>query len=169
MALDVVLIPCRFTGSSVVKKNPFTGEEKTVDSHEPLNASEIESVQRVLKNADSVGPDDNGYWFVETENGTAEIACDDLENGCVVTLRGLSPTIEKFLFDLLNAAEWVMLPATEAFFSITTSPKYVKQLPNNLPTPVLCQSPKELEFLLNDGVQAWKKYRDHVLGGGQHD
>lgn len=167
MGLDAVFLPCRFTGIPVVKTNPFTGAEQTVVPHEPLNATELHAVRHVLTKAEAEGPDENGDYVIQSgDSGVAEVAADDLENGCMVTLRGMTSEIEQFLFDLLGAAEWVMHPAMDDFISITTSPNGVKDLPNYLPRPVYCKTPKELGVLFSNGVRAWEKYRDQIASEG---
>ena len=83
----------------------------------------------------------------------------------MVTLRGMSSEIERFLFDLLGAAEWVLYAAVEDAVCITASPNGVRDL-LNLPRPVFCKSPEEIGVLLSGGIKAWEKYRGQIVGDG---
>lgn len=90
-----------------------------------------------------------------------------LEEGCGVTLRsGLSPDCLRFLFDLLKAAEWVMLPAMEGNPAIVSSPGLASEFTDKFPE-VVCRSPEELGAVLSGGYEAWERYRDRVVGDGR--
>jgi hypothetical protein len=62
-----------------------------------------------------------------------------------------------------------MLPAMEDNVAITTSPESMKGIPDDFPAVVVCNSVEELAVLLADGVGAWEKYRDHVVGGDRRN
>jgi hypothetical protein len=47
------------------------------------------------------------------DGGAAEVFADRLKSGCMVALRGMTPEVSQFLFELLKAGNWVMLPAME--------------------------------------------------------
>lgn len=165
MSLSIVFRPCRFTGTTVVKKNPFTGIEQNVATNEPLNVAELQAVDQLLKQVTTDGPDDFGFYIIEWDGGgVAEVDCGDLANGCTVTLRGVTSELFQFLFDLLKSAEWVMIPAKEDLVAITTSPERLKGIPKDFPKIVECHSAEELGVLLSDGIQAWGKHRRQVIG-----
>jgi hypothetical protein len=65
---------------------------------------------------------------------------------------------------LLNAAEWVMLPAMEGNPAIVSSQGLASEFADGSPE-VICNSPEELGTVLSGGFQAWKGYRDRVAGG----
>jgi hypothetical protein len=71
----------------------------------------------------------------------------------------------QFLFDLLVAGRWVMIPAMADTVAITNSPDNVFGLPDGFPRLVECGSSEELGVILTDGAQAWERYRDQVVGG----
>jgi hypothetical protein len=166
MSFDIFFQPCRFTGSPVVKKNPFTGDPRSVLPNEPLSATELKAVQHVLKRANAHGPDEHGCYVVQLDDGGgAEVFGSELATGCMVALGGMTVDLLQFLFDLLKAGNWVMLPAMEDAVAIMTSPGCLKGTPDDFPRVVVCKSAAELGVLLSNGVQAWEKYRDQVVGG----
>lgn len=166
MGFDIVFQTARFTNKPVVKKNPFTGKDQTVIPEEPLTPAEVKAVKKVLKEVPAQGPDEQGCYIVELEDGgRAEVFADKLKSGCMVSLDGITPDLSQFLFDFMKAGNWVMLPAMEDVGAITASPGSVKGLPDDFPELVACNSAKELAVLLTKGVKAWQKYRDQVVRG----
>ncbi len=164
MSFDLFFQPCRFSGKPVVKKHPFTGEARSGLPREPLSAAEMKAVRQVLKRV-TQGPDEHGCYIVQLDDGGgAEVFADDLKTGCMVALRGMTPNLLQFLFDLLKAGNWVMLPAMEDAVAITTSRESIKGVSEDFPRIVICNSADELGVLLTEGVQAWQKYRDQVVG-----
>jgi hypothetical protein len=167
LGFDIFFQPCRFSGRPVVKNNPFTGEVMSILPEEPLSDAEVKAVRQVLKQVEALGPDEYGCYVVELKDGGgAEVFADDLKTGCMVTLRGITPILIHFLFDLLKAGNWVMLPAMEDTVAITTSPGSMRGVPADFPRIVPCNAADEVGVLLRDGVQAWQEYRDRVVGGG---
>ena len=83
----------------------------------------------------------------------------------MVALRGITPGLLQFLIDLLKAGNWSMVPAMEDIVAIVPSLESVKKnVPDDFPKIVVCNSADELGILLSGGFRAWKKYRDHVVG-----
>ena len=166
MSFDIFFDPGRYGRQRVKQKNPFTGKVESVLPVEPLTPAERKAVRAVLRKASGGGPDEFGCSVVETaDGGTAEVFGDDLANGCMVAVRGLTPGLLAFLIELLKAGNWVMTPAMEATVAITAVPERLKGLPKDHPEVVLCTSAAELGVLLADGFGAWKKYRDRVVRG----
>jgi hypothetical protein len=165
MSFDILFKPCRFTGKPAVKKNPFTGEDQTVVPDEPLSPAELRAVRQVLKRPAGHGPDVFGCHVVRLADGSqAEVFASDLATGCMVVLRGLTAGLLRFLFDLLKAGNWVMIPVMAEAVAITTSPGSMKGVPEDFPRVVVCNSTEELGTLLAGGFRDWKKYRDQVVG-----
>jgi hypothetical protein len=130
MSLDIFFQPCRFTGRPIVKQNPFTGETQSVLGNEPLSAAELKAVQQVLMRAKADGPDEYGCYVVQVDDGAgAEVFGSELATGCMVALREMTADLLQFLFDLLKAGNWVMLPAMEDAVAITTAPECLKGIP----------------------------------------
>ena len=75
----------------------------------------------------------------------------------------MTPAVIEFLFDLLAAGKWVMIPIMEDCLAITTSPESLKGVPEDYPTIVAIQSVQELVVLLTRGFRAWDKYRDQIV------
>jgi hypothetical protein len=166
MSFDIFFHTGRFSGEPVVKKNTFTGKPQTVIPEEPLTAAEVRAVRQVLRRVGAQGPDEYGCYVVGLEDGGgAEVFADKLKSGCMVSLRGITPDLTRFLFDFLKAGNWVMLPAMEDAVAITTSPGSVKGVPDDFPRIVACDSADEVGVLLTKGVKAWQGYRDQVAGG----
>jgi hypothetical protein len=165
MSFDILFKTCRRTGKPVVRKNPFTGKDQTVVPDEPLSPAELKAVKQVLKRAAGRGPDVIGCHVVRLPDGSqAEVFATELANGCVVVLRGFTARLLRFLFDLLKAGDWVMIPVMEEAVAITTSPGSMKGVPTDFPRVVVCNSAEELGTLLSGGVRAWEQNRDHVVG-----
>jgi hypothetical protein len=167
MSFDIFFQPARYTGVPVVKKNPWTGEDVTVVPSEAISAAEERAVREVLKKGNTKW-EDQGCCVIEFDDGgTAEILAKDLTSGCMVALRGITPDVSQFLFDLLKAGNWVMLPAMQDAVAITSSPGSVKGVPNDFPRLVTCNSANEIAVLLREGIGGWQEYRDQIVRGGE--
>jgi hypothetical protein len=163
MSFDIFFMPCRYGTKPVKQKNTVTGREESVLPNEPLTTAQLQAVREVLKKAAAPRSDDFGCYVVEFDDGGgADVFGRDLSNGCMVAVRGITPKLMQFLIDLLKAGNWVMCPAMEETVTITCSPECVKDMPEDFPKVVICNSADELGVLLTDGFQAWKKYRDVV-------
>ena len=166
MSFDIFFQPSRFGATPVEKQNPFTGQMKPVLPIEPLNAAEVRAVQAVLDKATTRGPDVFGRHVVAFEDGGgAEVFASDLETGCMVALRGITPGLLHPI-DLLKAGNWGMIPAMEDTAAIVPSLESAKGVPDDFLPIVVCDSADELGVLLSGGFGTWKKYRDQVVGDG---
>jgi hypothetical protein len=166
MSFDLFYQPCRSGTESVERKNPFTGQIQTSLPVEPLSAEDVRAIQAVSAGVSARGPDEFGCFVVELgDGGGAEVFASDLETGCMVALRELTPDLLRFLYDLLAAANWVLLPAMEGNPAIVKSPGLACGFAENFPE-VVCSSPDELEEILSSGFDAWRSYRDRVVGEG---
>ena len=164
MSFDLFYMPCRFGTEPVERKNPFTGEIQSSLPVEPLSAEDVRAVRGALVGAGARGPDEFGCFVVELgDGGTAEVFGDDLSTGLMVALRGLTPDLLRFLYDLLGAADWVLLPTMEGNPAIVTSPGLASGFADRFPE-VFCGSPEEVGVILSEGVQAWRRYRDQFVG-----
>ena len=167
MSFDIFFRTCRYGTTLVEERNPFTGQSRSVLPNGSLTAAELRLVQAVLDKATIQGPDEFGCHVVAVEDGgEAEVFASDLDNGCMVALRGITPGLLQFLFDLLKAGNWSMVPPMEDGTVVVPSLDAVKSVPDDFPPIVVCGSADELGILLSDDVDAWKKYRDQVVGDG---
>src|SRR5262249_55668300 len=154
-SFDIFFQTSRFSAKPVVKKNPFTGEAQSVCPQEPLTAAEVKAVRQLLKRVAAQGPDEHGCYVVQFDDGGgAEVYADKLKDGCMVAIGGMTPALAGFLFDLLKAGNWVMLPAMEDNVAITTSPGSMKDVPDDFGKIVACNSAAEVGVLLTKGVRA---------------
>jgi hypothetical protein len=162
MSFDLFYQPCHFGTEPVERKDASAGEVQTDLPVKPLSADDLKSVQRVLAR-DAQGPDELGDFIVEAgDGGAAEIFCTDLSTGVMVSVRSLTPHVLRFLFDLLKAADWVLLPAMEDSAAIVSSPGLASGFADNFPE-VVCESPEDLGKILSGGYDAWTGYRDQIL------
>lgn len=168
MSFDIFFQTCRFGTTLVEEKNPSTGMVRSVLPSDPLMPSEFTALRAVLKKVTARGPDEFGCYVVQfPDGGSAEVFGCELEQHCMVAVRGTTPDLFRFLFDILMAGNWVMLPAMEDAVAITCSPQSVKNLPGDFPRLVVCNSADDLGILLSKGFGAWKKYRDQIVGDGK--
>jgi hypothetical protein len=168
VSFDIFFRPCHFGGKPVKRRNPFTGQIQSALPNEPLSASELMAMGKVLPEAKARGPDQDGCYLVELgDGGRAEVFGLGSEGGCMVSVQGMTPVLSQLLHDLLAAADWIMLPAMEEAVAVMTSRGSLTGIPNDFPRVVVCDSAGELAMLLAGGVRAWEKYRDQVVGGSR--
>jgi hypothetical protein len=108
-----------------------------------------------LERAEAYIPDGHDFYVVELDDGgVAEVfSYRGLEISCMVALRGMTAGLLQFLFDLLQAGNWVMIPAMENTAAITTSPGCLKGIPDDFLRIVVCSSVEELGTLLAKGFR----------------
>jgi len=101
MSFDIFFVRSRFRNERVERKNPSTGEVKSIRPQEPLTESELRLYKQSCRKPGHKNPK-NGYSFISfKDGGAAEVCTDGLEKGCLVTPRlGLSPDCLRFLIDL---------------------------------------------------------------------
>jgi hypothetical protein len=166
VSFDLFFQPSRFGTEPVERRNPFTGKMQTVRPVEPLSSEDLKAVRDIVQSAAPAGPDDHGGYLIElADGGVAEVyASGGIETGCMIALRrALTPDLLRFLFDLLRAADWIMLPAMEGNPAITALPGRAEGFADSLPE-VVCNSAEELGAVLTGGFDRWRQYRDQILG-----
>jgi hypothetical protein len=165
MSFDIFFKPCRFESRLVEKKNQRTGETRLVHPVEPLTAAELDAVRAVLTKATTHGPDKFDCHVVGfKDGGTAEVFASNLDMGCMVAVRGITPDFLQFLLDLVKAGNWSMIAAMEDSAVVVSALESVKNAPEDFPRIVVCNSVPELGALLSGGFAKWKAYRDQVVG-----
>lgn len=153
MSFDIVFQTVRFEGREEITKNAFTGETHSVPASEPLTAVELHSVRQVLEQAGAQGPDPYGCYVISlSDGGEAEVFAKELQSHCMVALRGITPQLAQFLFDLLRAGNWVMLPASENSVALTTAPESIKGVPEDFPEIITVTTADQVRVLLSQGV-----------------
>ncbi|WP_165231879.1 hypothetical protein [Aquisphaera insulae] len=164
MSFDLFYVPCRFGTEAVEKANPFTGEVKVVLPNLPLSIHDRDAVRDVIDRAGGVVSDGFESYLVQfRDGGVAEIfSRSKLETGCMVAIRrGLTTELLRFLFDLLGAADWILLPAMEGNPAMTALPGRAAAF-DRFPE-VVCHSAEELGAVLIWGFEGWRQYRDRVV------
>jgi hypothetical protein len=165
VSFDIFYQPCRFGTEPVERKNPFTSEVQTVLPVEPLTSQDLKAVQGVVRSVTATGPDEHGCYLVRLGDGSeVEVhAGNGFESGCMTAIReGITPDILRFLFDLLSAADWIMLPAMEGNPAIVALPGRAKGFADGFPE-VVCSSVEELGKVLTGGIEAWMPYKDQIV------
>lgn len=164
MSFDIFFQPVRYSGKTLKKKNPFTGQVQSVLESDPLTPAEVQAVRAVLKEAGAKQADEFGCYALRVaDGGEAEVVGENLAESCMVALRGLTPGLVTFLMDLLKAGNWVMLPAMEGNPALTAAPDHLKGVPKDFPEITTCTSADELGVILTNGLGAWQRYRDQVV------
>lgn len=151
-SFDIVYQPCRFGLELVEQKNPLTGEVQTSLAVKPLSSHDVKAVRDLLETSSAAGSDEDGCYLVQLgDGGVAEVFADHLETGCMAASRqNLTPDLLRFLFDLLKAADWIMLPAMEGNPAITAPPGRAECFADCL-TEVVCNTVDELGVMLTQG------------------
>lgn len=93
----------------------------------------------------------------------AEVFGNNLRTGRTVALQRLTPNLLRFLFDLLRATDWVLLPVIEGNPAIVSSPGLASDFADSF-SEVVCGSPEELGAILSGDYDVWKRYRDQIVG-----
>lgn len=166
MSFDIFYLPGRFGTNPVEEKNPFTGEVEAVLPVEPLAPRDLDAVKDVLGRVTAVGPDDHGCYSVRFgDGGDVEVYTGrGFETGCMTAIHGgMTADCLRFLLDLLNAADWVMLPAMEGNPAIVAIPGSAEGLGGEFPE-LVCGSVEELGAALAAGFDNWNLYRDQIVG-----
>jgi hypothetical protein len=107
---------------------------------------------------------------VETpDGGSVEIYLPDEHkpNGCMFALHGdLSPLLADTIVAAAKAASCAIYwPGEPPLMAYPDSAMLPHMPPGPVaPTPVYCASGFELRLLIQSGLDAWKKYRDQVVG-----
>lgn len=167
MSFDIYFQPCCFTESPSDTKDPDNGSTASAQNSAPLEANELRAVQEVLSRARSGGVDRRGADLVRMpDGGEAELFSDDLKSGCMVAIRGLTSDLLQFLYDLMAAGKWVMLPTIDDEIAITCCPEHLVGLPGDFPRIVVCKSAGARD-VTDRRIRAWQKYRDQVAGDGE--
>jgi hypothetical protein len=158
-------MPCRYGQTPIDAPDRAAGATRKVPSNESLTQEELLAVRAVLSQAGASNGGQCDFFVPMLEDGGyAEVFCRDIQVGCMVALRGITPHVLKFLFNLLQAGNWVMIPAMPDTRSIATSPAAFKRIPDGFPPALVCASPEEIGAIISGGFDAWKKYRDQFVG-----
>ena len=164
MGFDIFYQPCRFGPEKIERPDPHhPGRTRMELPDEPLTAAELAAVHQVLMEVDARILEVTDLYSIQlADGGLAQLCGGNLSTGCIVTCRRMSPGLLQFLFDLLEAGQWAMIPAMEDLLAITATPERLRT-PAKFLKSVVCKSPQELGELIAGGYETWQKYRDHVV------
>jgi hypothetical protein len=165
VSFDLFFMPHRSNGATKVVTNPFTKVTRVVAASDSLTKAEVAAVQALLRpSAHAEVAHDNEFISIDfPDGGSAEVSASDLETGCMVSLRGMTPDVCTFLHALLVAGNWVVTPAMEDAVAIAATPcAFEGDSPSGYPPRVICATGEELGALLRGGVTAWGAYRDAI-------
>ena len=125
--------PCRYDGTLVNHRNPFTGEPIKVPRNAPLSAAEAKAVKALLQAAQAKSVKATRLAAAERRPMTLawEIFDEDVKNGCMIKGRP-SPDLFALLYALLVAGNWCLV-TDDAI--VVTSMAAVRGLPR--PDPAL--------------------------------
>jgi hypothetical protein len=163
MSFDIFCQPSRYQKTTTPAK-----EDSALPDHivsDPLRADEVRAVLDVLTKHGLRNSESNpGSYNIEfDDSGVGDLFAENLEMGCMIAVRKYSPKMANFLFELLCAANWHMLPVNVGYMAIATSAAYLTDLPDDYPEVHICKTAEEIGMLLSDGYLAGKSYRDDIL------
>src|SRR5262245_45290362 len=119
MSFDILYHTCNLGKKKKKVTSPFTGKTMDAFADDGLTAEERAGVTTLLAGANAKGPDEHGCYLVKfRDGGAAEVFVDNLEGsdsceGCMVAIRGLTPKLVKFVYDLAHVGNMVMTPVME--------------------------------------------------------
>jgi len=88
-------------------------------------------------------------------------------DGGMIALRGMSEAIGDFIFEFSRAAGCVMFPAIEGACVLVPQDDLAKHLPKDITEKmkvIQIASGAELLAALSGGYDAWRAYRDRIVG-----
>jgi hypothetical protein len=97
------------------------------------------------------------------DGGSAEVFANELSTGCMVALRGITPDLLKFLFDMLEAGKWVMLPTIEEAVAVTTSLEYLEEFPTVFRNRSSANQPMNLASYFRMGCRSGQSTEGKLL------
>jgi hypothetical protein len=117
-----------------------------------------------------------GFYNVEFSDGShVEFSAKHLESdgaftGCAFHLRGFTPLIIAFVFEVAVAGDMIIFNAQgrdtpDEPLAILVNQSQLTQLPTAAAShPVFCSSPYRLAELLGIGIEKWTEFRDTAIG-----
>jgi hypothetical protein len=170
MSFDILYHTCNLGTRTEERKNPLTGQVQSVPVDNGLSDAERAAVLSLLKSAGAAAADKFGCYAVElSDGGSAEVYSSGLGgpeqcDGFMVSLRGLTPRLTQFLWELCRAGNMVAIPVMEDEVVVVTTEDQLNRVRARWPKAVVVGSPEEFGRLLGGGLAAWQAYRDQVCG-----
>ena len=158
MSFDVFFQTCNLSEESEEVVNPFTGETMQNPVGETASDSEREAIARLLADCGAATSDEHGCYVVELSDGSSVelffsgLSEDPEFSGGTAALRGLTPVLSAFLYDLASRGNLAMLPATEDGATIVVSDDAAKSVASRWPDAIVIENTDALHALLSNGV-----------------
>lgn len=160
MGYTIDFQPHRFDGTTYLGIDPYSRDEVPCLTNQPLSAAEVEAVHAVLRRAAGQGPDANGTYHIQLEDGlTVRFFASALPYGCVLAIDGTTTplSLAKLIFDLLAAGDWVVRKIATGGESIARSMDSVKGTRGDFGPTVVVESIDDLQFILAHGLVAFQQ------------
>ena len=170
MSFDVFFQTCNISDETESVVDPFSGQTIEKPVGESVTDEERAALKEILASAGAPIPDEFGCYLPQLSDGSsAEVFFSELEegeefDGGMIALRGLSLELARFMYSLASAGNLAMLPAMEEAVPIVTSTDNAQRVASRWPEAVVVKTPEELHMLLTKGFDAWKQFRDRVVG-----
>jgi len=166
MSFDVLFHSACYDGTTTERINPFTNEKVNVPQSAPLPPDRVRAVRELLAAHGASEPNELGCYVVAFRDGSRTgVFGKDLERSCMVALRHLSDDSVKFVYDLLVAGDWIaVLASGDEPCVLAPSAACVANVPDDSARALVVASPREMRAALSGEFEAWRAYRDKVVG-----
>jgi len=130
----------------------------------------------LLKPAFPNGHDLNEWGIITLTGGSNTEVNASFKNGAFQSimfhLRGFSDEMASFIFELAQAGDLIIFDTSgegtvESPMAYATTQAALDRMgigEDDIPNPCLCESPEHFTHMIRRGYDAWKTYRDSVLG-----
>lgn len=159
--------PHRFDGTTYMGTDPYSRDPAPCPTNNPLSPEETEAVHAVLRRAAGQGPDANGTYHIQLEEGLSlRFYSASLPNGCVLAIEGTKAplSLASLLFDLLGAGDWVIRGLATGGESIARSLDSVKGGRGTFGPTSVIESAEDLQFVLAHGLVAFQQETRGMAG-----
>jgi hypothetical protein len=163
MIVSIYLHTCNVGGVRLPLPDPVTKQVRAASNAAALTEAEAQAVEELLRARGARGPDQFGFYQIETAGGPVEVQvgmqglarCSQ----CAVTLRSLAPAVAEFLFELMRAGNlFLVLPFTMET-PVVVSPEQQQLVMGHLPEGLMLGSPAELHRWLSERVAQQQRVR----------
>jgi hypothetical protein len=169
MSFDIHLSTCNLGKTKTTSTNRFTGQTVETFVDDGLTVGECAAVTDLLSSVKAKGSNEHGPFVVKfRDKGLAEVFIDGLDgsapcDGCMVSIRSVSPKLIDFVYELARQGNMLMIPVMEESISIVVSSEQQKKVRDRWPDAVVVGSSQELQILVQDGFGAWQAYREKAV------
>jgi hypothetical protein len=170
VSFDILFHTCNLGTRKKRVTNPFTRAPMTTFDDPGLTADERTAIATLLKRLKAVGPNEFGFYgLVFPDGGEADLCADGLRTGgkiagCSVETRTLTADVAGFLFRLSRVGNMILLAVAEGSRPLVTSTAQRDRVVFRFPDVKVIRSPAAMEKELRPGFEAWRRYRDQVVG-----